>query len=62
VKDTLAAGQKFAVSGDREVVLTAGNAGAISWTLNGKPAKRIGKAGEVQTVRVTPDNLVSLLK
>jgi cytoskeletal protein RodZ len=62
MKDTLVAGQRLTFSADREVIVTAGNAGALSWTLNGKPAKPIGKAGEVQTVRVTLDNLSTLLR
>jgi cytoskeletal protein RodZ len=62
VKNTLAAGQKFNIAGDREVVLTVGNAGAIAWTLNGKPGKPIGRAREVQMVRVTRENLASLMR
>jgi cytoskeletal protein RodZ len=62
VKNTLAAGQKFNIAGDREVVLTVGNAGAISWTLNGKPGKPIGRAREAQMVRVTRENLASLTR
>lgn len=40
----------------RELVLTAGDAGAIAITLNGADAKPLGKSGEVVTTRFTMAN------
>lgn len=45
----------------REMVLTAGDASAIVWTLNGAPARPLGKTGEVVTVRVNPANFKDYL-
>jgi transcriptional regulator with XRE-family HTH domain len=45
----------------REMVLTAGDAAAIVMTLNGAPARPLGKNGEVVTVRVNPANFKDYL-
>ena len=45
----------------REMVLTAGDAAAIVLTLNGAPARPLGKTGEVVTVRVSPANFKDFL-
>jgi len=45
----------------REMVLTAGDAAAIVMTLNGAPARPLGRAGEVVTVRVNPANFKDFL-
>ena len=45
----------------REMVLTAGDAAAIVLTLNGAPARPLGKIGEVVTVRVNPANFKDYL-
>jgi DNA-binding MarR family transcriptional regulator len=45
----------------REMVLTAGDAAAIVLTLNGAPARPLGKTGEVVTVRVNPANFKDYL-
>jgi transcriptional regulator with XRE-family HTH domain len=58
----LAVGERQTFSGDREVIVTAGNAGALTWTINGKAAKPIGRPGEVQTVRVNRDNVATFLR
>ena len=46
----------------REMVLTAGDAAAISMTLNGADAKALGKAGEVVTARVNLANFKEFLQ
>jgi len=45
----------------REMVLTAGDASAIVLTLNGAPARPLGKNGEVVTIRVNPANFKDYL-
>jgi len=45
----------------REMVLTAGDAAAIVLTLNGAPARPLGKNGEVVTIRINPANFKDYL-
>jgi cytoskeletal protein RodZ len=52
----LPAGEQQKIVVRREMVLTVGDASAISMTLNGAAARPLGKAGEVVTTHVTPNN------
>ena len=45
----------------RELALTAGDAEAVTLTINGMPAKPLGRSGEVVTMRVTPANFADYL-
>ena len=45
----------------QEMVLTAGDAGAVSVLLNGMPAKPIGGSGQVVTLRLNPSNFKNYL-
>jgi cytoskeleton protein RodZ len=58
----LQAGERKTIEVRREMVLTAGDATAISMTLNGVDAKPLGKAGEVVTARVTLANFKEFLQ
>ena len=58
----LQAGERKTIEVRREMVLTAGDATAISLTLNGADAKALGKAGEVVTARVTLANFKEFLQ
>jgi hypothetical protein len=58
----LQAGERKTIAVRREMVLTAGDATAISMTLNGVDAKPLGKAGEVVTARVTLANFKEFLQ
>ena len=49
-------GERLAFEFGRSVVLTAGDAAALAVTINGEEARRLGSAGQVVTVRVTPTN------
>jgi cytoskeleton protein RodZ len=49
-------GEEQTVDVRREMVVTAGDASAISLTLNGADARPLGRSGEVVTVRVNPGN------
>lgn len=51
----LSAGESLSFEADREIAVQFGNAGAISWTVNGKPAKPLGEAGTVRRATITPD-------
>jgi cytoskeleton protein RodZ len=54
-------GERMAFEAGRTVVLTAGDAAAISVTINGEEARRLGSPGQLVTVRVTPDNFKEYL-
>jgi cytoskeleton protein RodZ len=43
-------------------VLDVGNAGAFTFSLDGRPAKPLGLAGDVKSVRITRDTVAQLLK
>lgn len=57
----LQAGDRETLEVRRELVLRAGDAGAIAMTINGVGAKRLGKPGEVVTARVNLANFNSYL-
>jgi cytoskeleton protein RodZ len=52
----LQSGERQTIGVRREMVLTVGDASAISMTLNGAAARPLGKSGEVVTTHVTPNN------
>ena len=54
-------GERMAFEAGSSVVLTAGDSGAISVTINGEEARRLGSPGQLVTVRVTPDNFKDYL-
>lgn len=58
----LTTGETQTIEADRSVALQFGNAGAISWTLNGRAAKPLGALGEVKRATVTKDNVAAFLK
>jgi cytoskeletal protein RodZ len=49
-------GERERVEARDEILLNIGDAGAFSFTLNGRPGRRLGEAGEVVTTRITPEN------
>jgi cytoskeleton protein RodZ len=44
-----------------EIVLTVGDAGALRYTLNGRPGRSLGRSGQVVTVRITGETLADYL-
>ena len=58
----LQAGERQSIDVRREMVLTAGDAGAIALTLNGADAKPLGKAGEIVTRRLNLANYKDYLQ
>ncbi len=48
---------------EERILIHTGNAGGFSFLLNGKPAKRLGRSGQVITdIKITPDNLKDFLE
>jgi cytoskeleton protein RodZ len=62
VARTLEPGEQVTFPVKSFVTIDAGNAGALAVTLNGKPARAIGKAGEVVKTTITPDNFRTYLQ
>ena len=56
VYQLLAAGSERSLTGSREIVLRAGDAGALRLTVNGRDAGTFGQSGEVRQARITPGN------
>jgi hypothetical protein len=54
-------GERQTIEVRREMVLTAGDAAAVSMTLNGAAARTLGKPGEVVTARLNLTNFTSYL-
>jgi cytoskeleton protein RodZ len=57
----LQVGEQQTIDVRREMVLTVGDASAVSMTLNGAAARPLGKADEVVTTHVTPNNFKDYL-
>jgi cytoskeleton protein RodZ len=57
----LRAGTRYRLEAARDLVLTVADAGAVSWTINGKRAQPLGKPGAEVRVRVTPANAADFL-
>jgi hypothetical protein len=55
------AGERLTLDVRRELILTAGDAGALMLTLNGQNARPLGKAGQNVTTRITPSNFKEFL-
>ena len=61
IERLLQSGEQQTLEVRREMVLTAGDAAAISLTLNGADAKPLGKSGEVVTTRLSLTNFKDYL-
>jgi cytoskeleton protein RodZ len=61
IEQLLSDGDQRTLEVKREMVLTVGDAAAITLTLNGAPARPLGKSGEVITVRVNLANFKDYL-
>jgi cytoskeleton protein RodZ len=59
---TLQAGETRDTAAGREVFLQVGNAGAVKWSINGRPAKALGRPGEMAEVRLTRANMATFLQ
>ncbi len=49
-------GEKLQLSAGREIVLTAGDAAALAYTLNDSPGRTLGAGGQVVTVVINTAN------
>ncbi len=58
----LKAGEHEKVAADHEIAFDIGNAGAFTWSINGRPGKPLGKAGTHKQVQVTPTNVTDFVQ
>ena len=56
------AGERRRIEAQRDVSLDVGNAGTFVWTINGRPAKTLGRAGVHTRTRVTAGNYQQFLQ
>lgn len=57
------AGATATARADRVLLIHTGNAGGFTFRLNGRPAKRLGRSGQVLTdVKITPENIKDFLE
>jgi len=61
IQRQLRAGERLTMEVQQEIVLTAGDAGAITLTLNGQNARPLGKDGEIVTTRLNLSNFKEYL-
>ena len=62
VSRMLRSGETERVEAKREMLLDIGNAGAVQWTVNGKPAKSLGKLGTHVRLTVSAANIQEYLQ
>ena len=56
--ELLAQGSERVISGRKEIIVKAGNAGGIEFRFNGKKVDARGESGEVKTITFGPDGMV----
>jgi cytoskeleton protein RodZ len=61
-RQILHAGDQRELEADEEISMEVGNSGALTWTINGRPAKPLGKAGQRGTAVVTPASVATFVK
>jgi len=49
-------GERETLLADRDVRLRVGDAGAVTWTINGRDAGRLGDDGTVRNIHLTPES------
>lgn len=59
---TLDAGTPLVIEAAREIVLRVGNAGAVSYSINGYPGRRLGNPGQVVDVRINQESYKDLVQ
>jgi cytoskeletal protein RodZ len=52
-----APGERQRFDAAREIVLQVGSAGAVTWTVNGRPGRSLGRVGDVRTVTISSSNV-----
>ena len=50
-------GERTLIEARREMIVRIGDAGALTYAVNGTPGQPLGRSGEVVTVRISGDSL-----
>ncbi len=58
--EVVPAGTTTTIRGSHEIVLRVGDAGGVSWSVDGREPVVMGRAGEVRGVRITPAGAATL--
>jgi len=59
----LKTGERVTVNARKEIVISVGNAGGVTYTLNGRAGVPLGRDGEVRrNIVITPESMASLLQ
>jgi cytoskeleton protein RodZ len=56
----LQAGDRDAVNAEREIAIRFGDAGAVTWTINGRQGESLGASGAVRDLRITAENAATV--
>jgi cytoskeleton protein RodZ len=51
------AGEQQTVTATQEIAIRFGDAGAVSWKINGRQGSALGETGAVRDLRITPENV-----
>ena len=62
VRRQFRSGERHEVRARDEVVMNVGNAAAVTWSINGRSARALGRSGTTREVRVTADNYPTFLE
>ncbi len=54
------AGQHETLTAEREIQVRFGDAEAVAWTINGRTGSRLGDAGVVRNLRITPESVATI--
>jgi cytoskeletal protein RodZ len=57
---TLAPGERQTIDAERQIAVRFGDAGAVTWAINGRDGAPLGGSGEVRDLRITPDNAAAM--
>lgn len=57
---TLQPGERQTLTAARDLILRFGDAGAVTWTINGRDAGTPGVDGAVRNARITPENAATM--
>jgi hypothetical protein len=55
-------GEKETLGMQNKAVIEVGNAGGLAFSINGRPGKSLGQAGQVRTVLITKDTIDQFLQ
>jgi cytoskeletal protein RodZ len=56
----LQAGDKETINAEREIAIRFGDAGAVTWTINGRQGESLGPSGAVRDMHITPENVATV--